>query len=232
MAAVSHVWALMFGKPIGDSVDDLPMDQTHPKFLDVLAEDFVHHGFDLRRLIGLIACSDAFRVASRADFEVTTEHEENFAVFPLVRLRPEQVAGVLIQSARIKRIDRQSSLFLQLQAIFDGDKFVQRYGDVGEDEFTADAITITQRLLMMNGGMVADLIGDNPVLNASSHVAMFATDETQAIDSIYLSVLNRHPTKVELDHFESQLLSEKKHRQAIEDLAWVLVNSSEFAWNH
>lgn len=232
IAAVSHVWALMFGKPIADSVDDLPMDQPHPKCLDFLADDFVQHGFNLRRLIALIACSDAFRVDSRSDFEITGEHEDHYAVFPLVRLRPEQVAGSLIQSARIKRIDRQSSLLLQLQTIISGDEFVRRYGDVGEDEFTADAITITQRLLMMNGSMVADLIGENPVLNTTSHVAMFADNEANAIDAIYLSVLNRHPTETELDHFQTQIGSSTNHRKAIEDLTWTLINSSEFAWNH
>ncbi|MGB0759181.1 MAG: hypothetical protein ACPGPS_06580, partial [Rubripirellula sp.] len=86
------------------------------------------------------------------------EHEQNFAVFPLVRLRPEQVAGAIIQAARIKTTDRESSLFLQLQTMAGTNDFVTQYGDIGEDEFNSDSITITQRLLMMNGKLLRELV--------------------------------------------------------------------------
>ena len=101
-------------------------------------------------------------------------HERAHAVFPLIRLRPEQVAGAVIQAARIKKTDRDSSLFLQLQTLTGTNDFVKQYGDVGEDEFTTDSVTITQRLLMMNGNMLGDIVNSNPVLNTSAHVAMFA----------------------------------------------------------
>ena len=71
-AAVSHVWALMFGQPAGDAVDNLPLDEHDHPILETLADDFVENGFDLRRLIRLIAASSAFRVDSRADFDVTS----------------------------------------------------------------------------------------------------------------------------------------------------------------
>ncbi len=49
--------------------------------LDLLADDFVKHEYSLRRLIALIAASDAFQRSSRADFEVTPEHEQAWAAF-------------------------------------------------------------------------------------------------------------------------------------------------------
>lgn len=52
----------------------------------------VDHGFDLRRLIRVIATSQCFRVDSRADFQITANDEKPLAVFRLVRLRPEQIA--------------------------------------------------------------------------------------------------------------------------------------------
>ncbi len=164
-AAVSHVWALMFGKPLGKSVDNLPLDEEIHPMLSTLADDFVETGFDLRRLISVIAGSSAFQVDSRADFDVTEQHEQAYAVFPLVRLRPEQVAGSVIQAARIKKTDRESSLFLQLQTLTGTNDFVKQYGDIGEDEFTTDSVTITQRLLMMNGNMIREIVNSNPVLN-------------------------------------------------------------------
>jgi len=231
-AAVSHFWALMFGRPLNDAVDNLPLgEEVHP-MLDVLADDFIAHDFNMRRLIRVIASSAAFRVDSRADFEITPSHEQLFAVFPLVRLRPEQVAGSVIQASRLKKTDRESSLLLQLEALIGTGQFVEQYGDMGEDEFTTDAVTVTQRLLMMNGDMLKEMIEFNPVLNAPSHIAMFAADDQQAVEVLYLNALNRDPTATESEHFVSRIESAENRNQALEDIAWVLLNSSELAWNH
>ncbi len=231
-AAVSHVWALMFGRPFGEAVDNLPLDQQHHPMIDVLADDFVQNGYDLRRLISLIARSSAFRVDSRAAFQVTKKHEDACAVFPLVRLRPEQVAGSIIQAARIKKTDRQSSLFLQLQTLAGTNDFVTSYGDMGEDEFTIDNVTITQRLLMMNGNMTGELINANPLLNATGHIDMFSQDDGHAIELVYLCALNRYPTAEEKQHFVSRMEEAVNRNDAIEDIFWVLLNSSELATNH
>ena len=231
-AAVSHVWALMFGRPMGDAVDNLPLDEPCHPMLNTLAEDFVSHGFNLRRLIRVIAASQAFRVDSRAEFEITPEHEHAFAVFPLVRLRPEQVAGSIIQAARIKKTDRDSSLFLQLITLTGTNDFVTQYGDIGEDEFNSDSITITQRLLMMNGNLLGELVNFNPLLNTSAHVGMFARDSSHVVETVYLCALNRYPTTVEKQHFVSRIDGTENSSEAIEDLLWVLLNSSELAWNH
>ncbi|MGB7343294.1 MAG: DUF1549 domain-containing protein [Pirellulaceae bacterium] len=231
-AAVSHVWALMYGRSAGESVDNLPLDQSTTPVLEALTDDFVTNGFDLRRLVRLITRSAAFRVDSRADFEVTPKHEHVGAVFPLVRLRPEQMAGTIIQSARIKEIDRESSLFVQLQTLGSTNDFIKRYGDVGEDEFSTDSVTITQRLVMLNGNMLKEAVDFNPIMNASSHIQMFAKDDSLAVEVVYLCVLNRYPTDVEREHFVGRISSTKNRTHGIEDLFWVLLNSTELAWNH
>tara|TARA_R110002049_G_scaffold285698_3_gene466888 strand:+ start:40905 stop:42533 length:1629 start_codon:yes stop_codon:yes gene_type:complete len=231
-AAVSHVWALMYGRPAGDAVDNLPIDETSTPVLEALTDDFIQHDFNLRRLIRVIARSDAFRVDSRAIFDVTPDHEAATAVFPLVRLRPEQVAGSVLQSARIKKTDRESSLFVQLQTFGQSNDFIRRYGDLGEDEFSSDSVTITQRLLTMNGRMLRESIKSNPILNASSHIAMFAKEDDRAIETVYLATVNRMPTEAERSHFTERFAETKNRTRAIEDLFWVLLNSTELAWNH
>jgi len=231
-AAVSHVWALMFGQPADEAVDNLPLDESSNPMVEALADDFVAHGFDMRRLIRLIALSEAFRVDSRADFEVTEKHERHYAVFPLVRLRPEQVAGSIIQAARIKKTDRESSLFLQLQTLTGSNEFVTRYGDIGEDQFTAESVTLTQRLLLMNGNMLGELVNANPVLNATAHINMFAGDDSHAVEIVYLSALNRYPSDAERERFVTRLAEANNRADAVEDLCWGLLNSIELAWNH
>lgn len=231
-AAVSHVWALMYGQPVGEAVDNLPLDTKSHPIVETLTDDFVQHGFDMRRLIRLIAGSAAFRVDSRGPLEVTQKHERAFAVFPLVRLRPEQVAGCVIQAARVKRVDRDSAFFIQFQAMTGINDFVTRYGDIGEDEFTTDSVTISQRLLMMNGKLLREYVKANPVLNTTAHARMFAANDSAVVDTAYLCVFNRYPSTQEKEHFVLRLAESRDRGKAIEDLMWVLLNSSEFAWNH
>ncbi|GAG35916.1 unnamed protein product, partial [marine sediment metagenome] len=215
-AAVSHIWALMFGRPAGQAVDNLPLDEPKPPMFAALTDDFVANGFDVRRLIRMIAGSAAFCVDSRADFAVTEHHEQLHAVFPLVRLRPEQVAGSVIQAGRVKKTDRESSIWLQLGTYFGTNDFVTQYGDMGEDEFTSDSVTITQRLLMMNGNMLSEVVNSNPILNVTAHIGMFASSDELAVQTIYLCTLNRHPSDDERTHFVRRL-SEADHRgEAIE----------------
>lgn len=230
-ATVSRVWALMFGRAATEAIDDLPLDEPAPPMLEKLADDFRTH-YDLRRLIRTIAQSAAFRVDSRADFDISREHEDATAVFPLTRLRAEQVAGAIIQSARIKSINRDSSIFEQLQKFGSTNDFLNRYGDLGEDEFDDASITITQRLTMINGEMLSNSVNANPVTSASAHINMFARDSAGAVDSVYLCVLNRYPSGEEKEHFVARLDSADERSKAIEDLFWVLLNSTELAWNH
>ncbi len=231
-ATVCRIWALLFGKSVTAAVDNLPLDaELHPA-IDVLASDFTAHGYDLRRLIRLIVMSRPFQLDSAADFEVTAAHEQLWSVFPLVRLRPEQVAGSVIQAARVKTIDRESSLVVQLMKFGGVNDFVERYGDIGEDEFDQDSVTITQRLIMLNGEMVSEYGEANPVLNSCSHINMFAKQDNDVIDSTYLCVLNRLPDEEERDVFANRLASAEDRIYAIEDLYWVLLNSSELTWNH
>ena len=65
--------------------------------------------------------------------------EEAWAVFPMTRLRPEQVAGALFQSASLTTLGPQSHWFIRLVTYTGRNDFVRRYGDTGEDEFDAAA---------------------------------------------------------------------------------------------
>lgn len=231
-AIANRAWALMFGKPLHSPVDDIPLYGPLPPALDRLADIVLEQHWDLRQLIRTISETEVFQMSSEAEFEIEERHELAWAVFPLVRLRPEQVARTVMQSSRLSTINDASAFLLQMIAFGAENDFVTRYGDTGEDEFEQDSITITQRLLMMNGQMVRERSEQNPVLNASSHIQMFAKENTQAVDSVYLAVLNRYPNEVERTHFVERFTSAENRVAAIEDLFWILLNSSELAWNH
>jgi hypothetical protein len=233
-ATVNRVWALLCGRPLVEPIDDIPLAGPFPPALEVLAADFADHDYDLQRLIRLIAASNVFQRDSRADFEVTDEHEAAWAIFPLTRLRPEQMAAAVIQASSLKTIDGQAHVLMRIAKYGQTQQFVRRYGDLGEDEFTERGSTIPQRLLMMNGNLVTERTRPNPIISASTRIAVLTGDLQTQLDAAFLAVLSRRPTPEESRHFTVRLrdLESRNREQAVEDLYWTLVNSSEFCWNH
>ncbi len=231
-AAVNRVWALVLGRPLVEPVDNLEFDGPVPPAMQILADDFVAHNFDLRRLIRVIASSEVFRLDSAADHDVSEAEDKALAVFPMTRLRPEQVAGSVLQSSQIATINAESNFLVRLISFGQENEFVKRYGDSGEDEFEGRGGTIPQRLLMMNGKMVRERIDVSP-FNAATRIAWMAADDAKAVEAAYLAALARRPTPEEFTYFVALLANAKSDRaQRMEDLFWALINSTEFSWNH
>lgn len=229
---VNRVWALLFGRPLAEPVDDLPgAGELHPALL-ILADDLSASGYNLRRLIRTIAATEAFRRDS-ADEDAGPEHDAAWAVFPLTRLRPEQVAGALFQSASLTTLGPQSHWFARLVAYTGRNDFVRRYGDTGEDEFETRSGTIPQRLLLMNGEIVREQLKEG-LFSASSNIAGLASDDRKCVEAAYLVVLTRRPTAEESMHFAGKLAGTSGHEREdrLADLCWTLINTTEFSWNH
>jgi hypothetical protein len=234
-ATVNRMWALLFGRPLVEPIDEIPLYGRLPPAMEVLADDFAAHGFDLQRLIRLIAASDPFQLDSRAEFEVTPAHEQHWAVFPLTRLRPEQVAGAIIQAASLRTLDANAHILFRLARFQQEGEFVKRYGDTGEDEFEDRGGTITQRLLMMNGDLIADKGKEEPLTNAAAKIAVLAPNDPAAIEVAYLATLTRRPTPAESARFLDRLSMrtfDTNRQLEMADIYWVLFNSTEFSWNH
>jgi hypothetical protein len=234
-AVTNRMWALLFGRPLVEPIDDLPPVDEQPEALGILAADFAAHNYDLKRLIRTISRTQAFRLDSQTtDAAGPSEAQEAaWAVFPMTRLRPEQVAGSVFQGATLSTIGPESSWVVRLVAYTSRNDFVRRYGDAGEDEFDPRGGTIPQRLLLMNGNLVRDKVKPD-LFNATLRIAQQARDDRQAIEAAYLTVLTRRPSEEELAHFRARLASAQgdARGERLADLMWALMNSTEFSWNH
>jgi hypothetical protein len=234
---VNRTWALLFGRPLVDPVDNLPASGDLPAALEVLAADFAEHDFDLQRLIRLIAATAPFHLDSRKIPELTQEesevYEREFAQFPLTRLRPEQVVGKLLQASSLETVNRETHILTRMFAYLRDREFVQRYGDPGEDEFTPRCATIPQLLLTMNGTLVHERTRES-LFGAATRIGMMAPDDGSAVEIAYLAALTRPPTPFEASYFTDRLAGTRGPERArrMEDLYWTLVNSTEFSWNH
>ena len=237
-AIANRIWTLLMGAPYYTqiAVDDLPDPPDEPDLLDILAEDFRTHNDDLRRLIRVITATDLFRASSESNAETDQEYalqKEYWAVFPMTRLRPEQLIGSMLQASSVKTIDQNSHLLFRAMRFFREQDFVRDYGDLGPDELEQRSGTITQALLRMNGRLTRELIEANP-LNSTGRVAKFSDNDRECIENSYLVCLTRHPSAEEMAYFENQLaeLKGQPRTRAVVDLYWSLFNSLEFSWNH
>ena len=260
-AIANRVWGFMTGKPLLEPVDDLPHPaEGETDALDILGQEFRAQGDRLSVLIRMIALSDVYRLSSEtsADSEGTyTKQVQAWSVFPLVRLRPEQVIGSLFQAGHIRTIDQNSNPFVRLTRFGNENDFINEYGDLGDDELLQQVGTIPQALLRMNGRFTAERSKvDN--LSAPSEIIQFSPDNAAIVDNCFLTCLSRHPSYDEREYFLGLLDSTteavaEKHKanpevvtvevetaekptryraQVVEDLVWTLFNSPEFSWNH
>ena len=247
-AIINRVWGQMFGRPFYAPIDDLP-DPGDPatRALDLLAHDFRAHGRKLKWLIQTIAASRPFRLDSRCPAvdtgqpqpgnlpqEELQRYGEAWAVFPLIRLRPEQVIGAMLQAASIKTVDGHSHLFTRARKFFVEQDFMRDYGDLGDEEFSEQTGTIPQALLKMNGRLARGLI--RPGASGATSAIALATvgDDALCLRTCFEVCLARHPTAEETEVFGHWLANTRGQRreQAVEDIFWTLFNSPEFSWNH
>jgi hypothetical protein len=228
-AAVNRMWQLLYGRGIVEPVDNLDGDPAAPEVLDLLARDFVEHNGDLHRLIRIMASLRAFRLQSAFETEATEADESAFAAFPISRLRPEQAAASLVQVSRLFTIDDRSSTLLQLTAFGSQSDFIERYGDAGEEETTPQEGNIAQRLLMLNGEVVHQEIKAD-LATSARHLADLARDDEQLLDLAFRMTIGRTPSREERADMKALLATSQTREQAVEDILWALVNSTEFSW--
>lgn len=229
-AIVNRMWAIMAGKPLVEPIDSIPLFDEMPAGMTPLVDDFVENKFDLQRLIRIIAMTNAYRMKSSTDSEISKSQINSWAVFPRTRLRPEQVAGSIIQSTSLSAIDSTAHALVRLIRFGQENDFVERYGDRGENEFDPGTETVTQRLLLLNGELVQQRVTEN--LNAPNRIASLSPDDKIAIQTAFLATLSRYPDSFEIEYFKARLIDSPDKSVALQDLFWVLINLDEFGHNH
>ena len=246
-AITNRVWGLMFGRPFITPVDDMPNPsevEADRDVLDMLGQDFREHNYDLKRMIVTIASSKPFHLKSVVeagnDSQADVSYEEkislldeSWGLFPMTRLRPEQIIGSMLQASSIQTIDQNSHLFTRFRRFTNERDFVNEYGDLGDQELVEQSGTIPQALLRMNSNMTRGAV-ESGFFSACGRISNLSTTNEEALEAAYFVCLTRKPTPEEREHFLAQLGDHTDNRRnpIIEDVFWTLFNSPEFSWNH
>ena len=111
--------------------------------------------------------------------------------------------------------------------------FLELFGrparDTGQDSERNNHLTAAQKLCLLNSSQMQKKI-------ESSRMIEFQTSSNRAPADIatgmYLGILSRFPTAEEIKTTQDYFQSGIGKRQAAVDLAWALMNSTEFLYRH
>lgn len=241
-AIANRMWGLMFGKPLHVPVDDLPDSPAAGRsgsvdVLDLLGDDLAGHGYDVRRLALVIACSKPFRLSSTDTRLESADGAEAlpaaWAAFPLVSLRTEQLGRSLQQIQKVQRLRADDNVFSRTHRAHWRKEFTEQYGGLGELELDERAGSIQQTVVRMTGRFTNEAIRSS-ARAACRRIAEASIDDRDCVEACFLVCLARRPDVAEQEHFAAQLQSARhnERQRIVEDIFWAMVNSPEFVWNH
>jgi hypothetical protein len=231
-AMVNRVWAQLFGRGLVNPVDDMHEGNTpsHPQLLKELTAALVASGFDLKALYRTLCNSQAYQRTSRP-VEGEDAEAALYSRMAIKVLSPEQLFDSLTQvagsSGNSKARGAKGAKKVQAKGKKQGGPraaFVAAFRlDEGADPTEYQA-GIPQALRLMN----SQQFNTSALVNG---LVQSGKSPEQAIERLYLTALARHPRPAE----KSKLLAHVEKvgpRQAYGDIAWALLNSSEFSLNH
>jgi hypothetical protein len=224
-SVVNRYWAHFFGRGIIEPVDDFSnrFKPSHPELLDQLARDFVAHGYDVAWLIRSLTNSRTYQLSSRRPDNASSERFFSFAATR--PLTAEQLTASLLDALGV--IDGEGVAKNKADLLR---QFRLRFGDEDMADRGTFQGTIPQALMIMNGNLPNGEIGrSNNRLDKI--LKQFAAPE-ERLERIFLAVLSRLPAPREREKFLPYVRSAGAKKDPYEDVFWVLLNSSEFLFNH
>ena len=225
---VNRVWHQLIGHGLVMPLDQMHSENpgSHPELLDRLAADLREHSYDLRRTIRAIAMSDTYLRGSRWE-TANRPAPEVFAVAPLRPLTPTQLA----RSLSLATADQscfaaacRQEVSEQVAAMAD-----PRHADKFDQPIDGFRVTAAEALLFSNDSEIEETYLNGELTAQLGDLG----DEQQVVAEAVWAILSR-PTEPEESQILIDYLRERKDRpeQAIQQLVWALLTSSEFRFNH
>lgn len=229
----NRLWALMMGRGLVDPLDmDHPANPpSHPELLDLLADDIAARKFNMREFLREIALSQTYQRSSEPPSGVDPKAIPAHAVAELKPLTPEQLAFSLMQAtgytdnmrASLGKTLNEEKLYARLAGAVS--PFVRNFGSPEGTAQSFDA-RMDQALFLANGPTIRSWLSPGSV-NLLGRLQKLSGDALA--DELYLSIFTRYPEAGERREV-ADFLTRNPGRVA--DLAWALLASTEFRFNH
>ena len=244
---VNRVWYWLQGRGIIHEPDDIRPDNppSNPELLALLEQELVASRYDLRHLYRLILSSKTYQLSAipRSD---DPDAQANFAYYPVRRLDAEVLIDALCRitgttesySSPIPEPFTFIPEHRRSIALADGSitsPFLEMFGrpsrDTGLLSERNSNPSAAQRLHLLNSSHVYKKIEQGKTLQPLYAAGPRRPRSTAT--TLYLTILSRFPTDEELAIVKAYGQAEEtKGTKAFVDLAWALINSSEFQYRH
>jgi hypothetical protein len=245
-AIVNRIWYWLNGRGIVQEPDDLRPDNpaSNPELLSYLERELVASHYDLKHIFRLILNSTTWQLSSvpRTASEPATA---NFASYPLRRLDAEVLIDAICQISGLGESytssipepvtfmpDNQRAIALPDGSI--SSSFLELFGrpgrDTGMESERNNRFTDAQRLHLLNSTQIQRKIQQGP--NVQALMRDNRANPQELVRQLYLTILSRYPTDAEFKLVAAHSQAGVAGAQAVQDLAWALINSSEFLFRH
>ncbi len=231
-AYVNRMWTSLLGWGFYPGLADLggPATPQFPEALDLLAKEWTAAGYDMRWLFRTIALTQAYQ--RRLQPRSLPGSPAPPAVCPN-RLRPEQVFDALVRALGFDENDKTIPAPAPSAA-----PAVSRHTGLRNMVYQAFKIdpslppdqvpgTIPQALLMMNSVLVNTYVASKGQTYLAEALKKNLPDD-DIVTALYERTLSRKPKAEEMATCRRYLKKVSDRKEALEDIFWSLVNSTEF----
>ncbi len=236
-ATVDHIWMRFFGVSLFEPIlqDDQDAIQ-HPELLDTLAKAFVENDYDVKFIIRAIVHTKAYQRSTKSK-KGDVLPLALFARMPLRVLTAEQMYDSVITATspleQNSNIQSRSGPYNPYQPIQNPRMLLQLKFPEQRD-FAKNQTSILQALFLMNGKWLAERV-DGKTNKAIREIVKSEVPLERKLRTFYRMILSREPLANEQKRYLRYLkAAESKDDQAVRfsNLAWAMLNSTEFRVNH
>ncbi len=237
---VNRFWGYTMGRGLVEPLDDMRATNpaSNPELLDALAADFVAHKYDLKHLLRTVLNSRAYQLSSlKTEGNAADAANVQHTRYTVKRLTAEQLADALDFATGTR--EKYQGLPLGTRAIQLPDTKVRSFllDTFGrpprqitcECERTAQP-NIAQALHLLNGDFLNKKIA--APTGRVEGLLKAKVPLTDVVEELYLVTLSRPPQPGETIKALDWIKKAPTEREGVEDLLWVLLNRSEFLFNH
>jgi hypothetical protein len=238
--AANRLWALLMGRGLVHPLDfDHPANSpSHPELLTLLGDELAARKFDVKAVLRELALSKTYQRSSLLPTGGPAPDESSFAVALLRPQSPEQLAFSSMQATGLTDAVRQelgpkaTDAALAARLANNVAAYVKVFGSApGEPADGRSEPTLDQALFLRNGALVSGWLTPRPG-NLADRLSRLK-DAAAASEELYLSTLTRYPTADESKEVADYLAGRMADRPAaLRELAWALLTSAEFRFNH
>jgi hypothetical protein len=234
----NRIWQQFIGVGIIDPVDDgrVSNPPSNPQLLDALAKRLVESKYDLRQIVRDICNSYTYQ-QSTVPRDIKIADNRNFSHAVVRRLPAEQLLDAITQVTESTVKFASLPLGSRAVQVADGNSGVYFLDLFGRPTRNTACVcerrsepTLGQTLHMINGDTINAALKDPAGRLAKMASASLPADTVT--DQLYLAAFCRPPTEQERTTFQTFLTAATDPKQAMEDVAWSILNSKEFIFNH